>query len=117
MAQEGIPPQIQEQLQQLQQFNAQLQATSQQRSQFEAMKNETDKAIEALKELEEDATVYRSVGSLLLKDKGRDAALKRLEDDQETLEVRVKRMRGQEEELRKNLQELQQKLQSQLGGA
>lgn len=116
MAQEAaLPPEVQQQLLQLQNLSAQLQATGQQRLQMEALKAESDQAIEALEALPDDAPVYRNLGSLLVREPGKDAALKRLRDDQETLEVRIKRLRSQEDALRASAQSLQQKLQGLLG--
>lgn len=103
---------LQQQVQQLQQLSQQLQNMAGQRQQFEAMKGESEAAIEALDGLADDATVYRNVGSLLVKDQGKAAALERLKEDLETLEVRIKRVTSQEAELRKTLETLQQKLQA-----
>jgi prefoldin beta subunit len=108
-------PQVQQDLQQLQQLSSQLQSTTQQRLQLEALRHETNDAVQALEALPEDAAVYRSLGALLVKDAGRDAALARLRDDLETLEVRVKRVKSQEEAIRKSAESLQKKLQAQLG--
>lgn len=117
MAQEAaLPPEVQQQLMQLQNLSAQLQATAQQRLQMEALKAETDQAVEALDALPADAPVYRNLGSLLVKETGKDEAIKRLRDEQETLELRVKRLRSQEDALRASAQSLQQKIQGLLKG-
>lgn len=117
MAQEAaLPPEVQQQLLQLQNLSAQVQAAAQQRLQMEALKAETDQAVEALEGLPDDAPVYRNLGSLLVKDAGKAAALKRLRDEQETLELRIKRLRSQEDALRASAQSLQQKLQGLLKG-
>lgn len=101
---------LQQKVQQLQQMSQQLQAISGQRQQYEAIKAEAEMAIEALEALPEGATVYRNVGSLLVQDEGA-AALTRLKDELETMEIRIKRTKGQEEELRTALEALQNKLQ------
>ncbi len=80
--------------------------------QMEAMLNENTRAAGELEELAEDATIYRNVGSYLVQDAGRDAAVARLKDDAETMEIRIKRTKGQEEQLREALEELQTKLQA-----
>lgn len=107
---EGL--ELQQQVQQLQQMSQQLQQVAGQRQQFEAIVAESEMAIEALEGLADDATVYRNVGSLLLQDAGKDAAIKRLKDEMETMEIRVKRVKGQEDELRKAIDALQEKLQA-----
>lgn len=103
---------LQAQVQQLQQLSQQLQQLTQQRMQMEAIQNENQRAVKELEELPEDATVYRNVGSYLVQDAGRDAAVERLRDEAETMEVRVKRAKSQEEQLRNSLEQLQNKLQA-----
>jgi prefoldin beta subunit len=113
MAEPTLTPAVQQQLANLQAMNQQLQATMQQRAQFEAMKLETDQALEALAALEADAAVYRSVGALLVKDT-KAAAEARLKDDAETMEVRLTRINKQEATLKESLQALQTKIQAAL---
>ncbi|MCA1811844.1 MAG: prefoldin subunit beta [Halobacteriales archaeon] len=115
MAEPQLSPQVQQQLQQMQMLNQQLQATAQQRAQFEAMKAESEQALEALAALPDDAPVYRSVGALLVQDT-KKAAHERLKDDAETLEVRVARMQKQEAALKEQLTGLQGKVQAALQG-
>lgn len=113
MAEPQLTPQMQQQLTQLQSLNGQLQGTLQQKAQFEAMKSESEQALEALNALADDATVYRSVGALLVKDNKPDA-LARLKDDAETLEVRLVRLAKQEASLKESMASLQAKLQASL---
>ncbi len=103
---------LQAQVQRLQQMSQQLQQASQQRMQMEAMLNEGTRAVTELEELAEDATVYRNVGSYLVQDAGRDAAVARIKDDAETMAIRIKRTKAQEEQLRESLDALQNQLQS-----
>ena len=116
MAEPTLSPQLQQQLALLQQQNQQLQATAQQRAQFEAMKAEGEQALAALESLPDDAPVSRSVGALLVKEPGKKAAVDRLKEDQETLEVRLARLQKQEAALRESMAGLQQKLQGALKG-
>ena len=60
-----LPPQIQNQIAQLQQVQQQVQALSMQKSQIEAMQKESKMALEDLERLADDAVIYRSVGELL----------------------------------------------------
>ena len=116
MAEPTLSPQVQQQLQQLQNLNQQLQGTAQQRQQFEAMKAESEQALGALEALPDDAPVFRSVGALLVQD-SKKAAHERLKDDAETLEVRVVRMQKQETQLKEQMQALQAKIQAALQGS
>ena len=113
MAEPTLTPQMQQQLAQLQSLNGQLQQTMQQKAQFEAMRMESEQALEALTALPDGAAVYRSVGALLLKDE-KKAALERLKEDAETMEVRVARLNKQESALKESMASLQAKLQAQL---
>lgn len=113
MAEPTLSPAVQQQLANLQAMNQQLQATMQQRAQYEAMKMESEQALEALSSLADDAAVYRSVGSLLIKDT-KAASETRLKDDAETMEVRLGRMTKQETALKEQLQALQAKIQASL---
>ncbi len=103
---------LQAQVQQLQQLSQQLQQLTQQRMQMEALLSENTRAAKELEALDDDAVVYRNVGSYLVQDAGRDAAVERLRDEAETMEVRIKRTKGQEDQLRETLEALQQKLQA-----
>jgi prefoldin beta subunit len=114
-AEQTIPPQVQQQLGQLQSLNQQLQATAQQRAQFDVMKAESEQALSALEALADDAPVYRSVGALLVKDSKSDAHA-RLKDDAETLEVRIARLQKQENTLKEQMASLQGKIQAALKG-
>lgn len=115
MAEPSIPPQVQQQIANLQALNSNYQATAQQRAQFEAMRLETQAALAALESLPEDAPVYRNVGSLLVRD-GKKAAEERLKEELETGEVRIQRLQKQETALREQLGQLQQKIQASLQG-
>lgn len=114
MAEERITPEIQQQIMQLQQMAGQLQSVGSQRQQMELMKAEAAEALEALEGTADDTTVWRSVGAVMVQET-RAAALERLRDDVETLEIRRKRMAGQEEEMRKQFDSLQKKLQAHFG--
>lgn len=106
---------LQAKVQKLQTMGAQMQQLAQQRSRFEAMQSEAKRAIEALEGLADDATVYRNVGSLLVQDSGRDDAVARLKDELETLEIRTKRAKDQEAQMRTSLESLQKELQAAFG--
>lgn len=104
--------QLQAKVQQLQQMSQQLQQAAQQRMQFESVLHEGKASIEALESLADDALVYRNIGSLLVQDEGKAAAITRIQDDLETMEIRVKRAKDQEAQLREALDKLQKELQA-----
>lgn len=107
-----LPPQLQDQLAQLQNLQRQLQVTIQQRQQFEFQVREAERALEELERLEADAPVYRSVGGLLVRTAGRDAVKKQLADEKESLGVRLRGFEKQEGRLKEKATELQSKVQA-----
>ncbi len=111
---EDLPPQVQNQIQQLQQFQQQYQVLIAQRQQIELRLMDTEKALEELGKIEENSPIYKNVGSLLLKAKGKEEVVKELEEDKENLEVRKKTLEKQEERLKQKVEELQTKIQSSL---
>lgn len=78
-------------------------------------KAEVDSALEALKDLPEDAAVYRSAGALMIQVKDRDALRTEMEDRAEALEVKSKSYTKHESSLKKTVEELRQELTAALG--
>lgn len=78
-----LPPQIQNQIAQLQQVQQQVQALSMQKSQIEAMQKESKMALEELERLADDAVIYRSVGELVIKTT-KEESVSKLKDREET---------------------------------
>jgi len=105
-----LPPQVQNQLAQFQQLQQQLQVLGSQRLQLEAKLRETAGTIEELGKAGADAPVYRSTGSLLIRVEDRGALSKELEEQKETLEIRVNTIKKQEKSLGERYEQLQQKL-------
>ena len=91
-----LPPQIQNQL-------AQLQQVQQQAAEAKA-------TVEELGKLEADAVVFRSTGALLIKVKDIEALKKELGDRKEELEVKEKSYTRHEQSLRKTVEELKDEL-------
>ena len=110
---DDLPPQVQNQLRQLQQFQQQLEITVQQRLQIDVRLRETENAFEELNKLEENAPVYKSVGNLIIK-ADKEKLIKELREEKETLEVRKKTLESQESKLKEKIEELQKKLQEAL---
>jgi len=90
--------------------NAQLQQVQQQKS-------EVVSARDALKDLPEDAAVYKSAGALMIQVKDVDQLRKDLEERVEELEVKVKSYSKHEGSLKKTVEELRSELTAALGGA
>jgi prefoldin beta subunit len=109
-----LPPQIQNQLAQLQQVQQQAQALLQQKGQVEMMLRETERALEELKKTPEDAEVYRAAGELLIKAK-REDVLKDLEEKKDNFDVRLKSLSRQEERIQQRFTQLQDSIKSALG--
>jgi len=109
-----LPPQVQNQIAQLQQVQQQIQAIAMQKSQLEAMQKESGMALEELEKLAEDAVVYRNVGDLVIKT-SRNEALDKLKDRQETVSLRLQSIARQEERLANRFKQLQEQIQQAMG--
>lgn len=109
-----LPPQIQNQLAQIQQVQQQAQAMMQQKAQVEMLLRETERALEELQKTEEGAEVYKGAGELLIKAK-REDVLKDLEEKKDNFDVRLKSLSRQEERLQARFNQLQEQLKSALG--
>jgi len=72
--------------------------------------------VEELTKSPEDAVIYKNVGALLIKANDKASTLKEVEDDKETLEVRIKTLDRQEKALRDKYQVMQDQLNKALGG-
>lgn len=113
MSEVELPPQIQEQLQRLQQMQQTLQAVVTQKQQLEFELAEAERAIEELEKASEDAPVFRMVGSILVR-ASKDKLLNDLKEKKEMLNTRVLILGKQEERARSRLKEMQEKLQERL---
>ena len=111
-----LSPQVQNQLAQFQQLQQQLQVLATQRLQIEAKLRETEGTLEELGKVGAEAPVYRSTGSLLLRVDDREALKKELEEEKETLGIRVNTIKKQEKSLGERYEALQQKLSRALEG-
>jgi prefoldin beta subunit len=109
-----LPPQIQNQLAQIQQVQQQAQTLLQQKGQVEMMLRETERALEELQKTPEDAEVYRGAGELLIKAK-REDVLKDLEEKKDNFDVRLKSLARQEERIQARFTQLQDQIKQALG--
>jgi len=110
---EALPPALQEQIARLQQLQQTLQTVSMQKQQLEFELLGVDKALSELEHLTDDAVVYKSIGSLLVKS-SRQTLLQELREKKELLNTRVTVLTKQEERTRERLKEAQQRLQERL---
>ena len=109
-----IPANLQEELAKLQQLQQTLQIIVSQKQQVELELTDTDKALEELKKMGDDAVIYKTIGMLLVK-KDKESITKDLTERRELLSVRASVLGKQEERTREKLRELQQQIQSRLG--
>jgi prefoldin beta subunit len=108
-----LPPQVQERLLRLNQLQQTLQSVLAQKQQVELELSEIDQASSELQKLTDDAVVYKSTGSLMVRaEKTRIAT--ELTERKDLLNTRITILTKQEERLRTQLKEVQTKLQQDL---
>ncbi len=109
-----IPPQVQNQLAQLQQLKAQIEAVGRQKMQVEALLRDAENALEELEKLDENPVIYRAIGELMIK-ANKGEVKEDLSERKETYDLRRKTLERQEERVQKKYQQLQQQLREALG--
>lgn len=114
MAEEGLSPQLQDQINRLQQLRAQVQLIAQQRQQIELQLREIDEALKEIDIADIKTPIYKSVGAILIKSKGKSDIKKELISNRESLELRKTTLEKQEGRSRERLTELQSKVESSL---
>lgn len=108
-----LPPQIQQRLLRLQQLQQTLQGVMAQKQQLEMQLSEVEHAESELEKMKETAVIYKSIGALLVKSK-KDKVTAELTERKELLKMRVDVLGKQEERLRTQAKDLQEKLQKDL---
>lgn len=106
--------QLQDQINRLQQIRIQLQMLIQQRQQVDLRLKEIKEATTELENTDNKTAIYKSIGSLLIKTKGKDDVLKELKQNKESLELRRSTLEKQEGRTKEKLNELQSKVQNSL---
>lgn len=114
MAQNEVSPQLQDQINRLQQIRSQVQMILQQRQQVDMRLREVTEALDELDKIDTKTPVYKSVGSVLIKTKGKTGLIKELKEEKESLDLRKTTLEKQESRSREKLQELQSKVQNAL---
>jgi len=112
MAEEGMSQQLQDQVNRLQQLRTQLQMITQQNQQVELRLREVEEALEELDKTDAKAPIYKNVGSVLIKAKGKSEVTKELKSTKESLDLRKSTLNKQEGRTREKLNELQSKVQN-----
>ncbi|MCI4344699.1 MAG: prefoldin subunit beta [Thermoplasmata archaeon] len=113
----AIPAKLQNDLKQFQRLQQDLGSIGQQRLQLDLKLRETNHTLEELKTLAEEATLYRPIGSLLVKAKSRQEVIDLLTEEKETLEVRLKAVERQENALKERYTTMQRELSEALQAA
>jgi len=113
---EEIPPRVRQQVVRVQQTRDSLQYVGALLAQVKQQVAETNSALTQLKELAADAVIYQVAGTILFKTT-KDKASKSLEEQAESLNLRVKSLEKQETQLRKQYETLQETLRGMLGQA
>lgn len=108
-----IPPQLQEQLQRLQQLQQTLEAVVSQRQQLEMESIEVNRALAELEKISEDGLVYKSIGSLLVRAE-KKKIIEELVERKELLATRVTVLKRQQKRADERLKELQKTIQARL---
>lgn len=118
MVGEGMSPQLQDQITRLQQLRSQVQMIMQQRQQTELQLKEIEEALKELENTTEKTPIYKSVGALLIKTKGKEEVKKDILENKESLELRKTTLEKQEGRSREKLTEMQSKVENalKLGG-
>jgi len=114
MPDEEVSPQLQDQIARLQQARSQLQMITQQRQQVEMQLKEGEEALQEVGTLTDKTPIYKSIGSLLIKTKGKSDIQKELNASKESLTLRKSTLEKQEGRSREKLNEMQSKVESAL---
>ncbi len=105
-----IPPLVQEQLGKLQQTQQNFQSIQMQKQQLESEKHETEKALEELKKANDDESVFKHAGTIMIKSNKKDL-IDELEEQIELAKTKASLLVKQEERLKTALKEQETKIQ------
>ena len=105
-----IPPVVQEQLARLQQTQQNFQSIMMQKQQLESEKLETEKALEELKKVSDDESVFKHAGTIMIKSNKKDL-IDELEEHVELAKTKASLLVKQEERLKTTLKEQETKIQ------
>ncbi|MUV58445.1 prefoldin beta subunit [Halogeometricum rufum] len=111
----NLPPEAQEKLEELQDLQETAQQVAAQKQSAESTLTESETALDALEDIDEDTVMYREVGELLV-ETDYETAHDDLSEKVESLEVRVEQLQKQEERVQEQFESLQSELQQMLQG-
>ncbi|RDJ31533.1 MAG: prefoldin subunit beta [Crenarchaeota archaeon] len=110
-----MPPWLQEQLMKMQQSQQNLQSIMAQKQQLDMEIAETDKALEELKKVSDDDTVYKHAGSILIKSVKKDL-IAELEEKKELANTRTTVLAKQRTRIEESLKEQEAKITEMMKG-
>jgi prefoldin beta subunit len=111
-----MPPWLQEQLMKMQQSQQNLQSIMTQKQHLEMEKIETEKALEELKKITDDDTVYKHAGSILIKSTKQEL-IDELEERKELAKTRSTVLEKQESRIKESLKEQEAKITEMMRGS
>lgn len=110
------PPSVRADLEKLQELDTQLQQLLLKKQQYEAELKDIDRAISEIEKLTPpDAKLYKAVGTFLIS-VNKDQALQDLKDRKELLDLHVKTLAKQEQMLRKQMSDIETRVNSLMQG-
>jgi len=115
MSSAQMPPWLQEQIMKLQQSQQNLQSIMTQKQHLEMEKAETEKALEELKKVAENDTVFKHAGTVLIKSTKKEL-IDELEERQEMAKTRVTVLEKQETRVKESLKEQESKITEMMKG-
>ena len=108
-----LPPEIQQRLLRLQQLQQTLQGIMAQKQQLEMQLTEVEQALSELEKMDETAVIYKSIGALLVKSQ-KTPVTEELKERKELLTMRVDVLAKQDDRLKTQVKDLQERLQQDL---
>lgn len=114
---EELSAQLQNKIAQFQQLQQQIQVLSSQKFQLESQMKDVERAITELEKTSDEAPIYKSVGSLLVRAEDKGSVEKELNEKKETLDIRIKALDRQEKHMTEKYQALQQELSKAIGAS
>ena len=104
-----IPPWLQEHLGKMQQAQQNLQSIMAQKQQLDLEQHESNKALEELNKINDDETVYKYAGSILVKS-NKKTLIDEIEEKQELAKTRSTILAKQEERVKQTLKDQEAKI-------
>jgi|TARA_B110000263_G_scaffold3174_1_gene2684 prefoldin beta subunit len=107
---EITPENVQEQVNIFRQMQQQIQNLSQQASQMDMTIGETERTLEEIGNVDNDAVLYRAIGSVMKKIDDNPSLVSDLNEEKERMEIRNNSLKNQIKKMNVELAEMQSKL-------